>query len=625
METTDWFFAENGGTLPGKEISPERGPPPLAFAPPKKAVQTLGASSKLSQELLQVYRNIFEELSLQEVILRDHEYGATLRKDFVATLQRALQGRGLDVLQTLLRSNRWCSQVRDVWCMVAPPHRRHILPSLVQDSNVVLENAVGFFANIREQAVSDVWRQFIRLHHKHEILVARYVQGVASFDHAIKHNMNRKMSFEMTSDWMVLRFIVPPDPEQSNDPGTYKYPGCAGRSCAASDNPDLDKTLQDETKKEASEDLLQVLHRQDCKASIINPPSGSSPFPPSIEADGIIRADLRAHQKRIESMINDLTEKLPKRIESMINDLTEKLPCHGYWPSYDVKLRELGFVSYIQGSPLRRAGETRSKAIEFISLVFFEHPAAGAREYGTSRGDPGRRGYGEWCRVCLPLKRILLSWDWRGAYSMKRPEKRRSIVEAPLFECFDTFELMQLETGLLFFSCYNPLIHWNVLDFTLIAFAVVEEVLLVWFSGPSGLNLSVLRTLRMLRLARILRILKVVRFFSELRIMVNGVLGSAKSLFWALLLIILVNFLPFGVFFMQLSLNYLESVDSKAPLEFDAREQFCPSDSRLLDYFGSLPRTMMTLYQAISGGIDWGTAVATLLPVSEMLEYVFSA
>ena len=79
-------------------------------------------------------------------------------------------------------------------------------------------------------------RQFIRLHHKHEILVARfsihravkpdaqstssqwtedtgpstpchisscrschvrYVQGVASFDHAIKHNMNRKMSFEM--------------------------------------------------------------------------------------------------------------------------------------------------------------------------------------------------------------------------------------------------------------------------------------------------------------------------------------------------------------------------------------------------------------------------------------------
>lgn len=169
--------------------------------------------------------------------------------------------------------------------------------------------------------------------------------------------------------------------------------------------------------------------------------------------------------------------------------------------------------------------------------------------------------------------------------------------------------LRMLVDGLLFFSCYNPLIHWNVLDFTLIAFAVVEEVLLVWFSGPSGLNLSVLRTLRMLRLARILRILKVVRFFSELRIMVNGVLGSAKSLFWALLLIILVNFL-FGVFFMQLSLNYLESVDSKAPL---------------LDYFGSLPRTMMTLYQAISGGIDWGTAVATLLPVSEMLEYVFSA
>lgn len=57
------------------------------------------------------------------------------------------------------------------------------------------------------------------------------------------------------------------------------------------------------------------------------------------------------------------------------------------------------------------------------------------------------------------------------------------------------------------------------------------------------IDLSGLKVLRMLRLARILRIVKVVRFFSELRIMVNGVIGSARSLCWALLLILLVNFL----------------------------------------------------------------------------------
>ncbi|CAJ1431039.1 unnamed protein product, partial [Effrenium voratum] len=130
-----------------------------------------------------------------------------------------------------------------------------------------------------------------------------------------------------------------------------------------------------------------------------------------------------------------------------------------------------------------------------------------------------------------------------------------------------------------------------------------------------------LKILRMVRLARILRIVRVVRFFSELRVMVNGVIGSAKarergrraeraaSLCWALLLLLLVNFL-FGVVFMQLSMEYLETINPQAELR---------------QYFGSLPRTMLTLYQAISGGIDWYNAIVTLLPVSEWMEYIFSA
>ena len=61
--------------------------------------------------------------------------------------------------------------------------------------------------------------------------------------------------------------------------------------------------------------------------------------------------------------------------------------------------------------------------------------------------------------------------------------------------------------------------------------------------------------------------------------MVNGVIGSAKSLIWALLLLVLVNFL-FGVLVMQLSVEYLETVNPNA---------------ELLAYFGTLPRTMLTL------------------------------
>eukprot|EP00913_Durusdinium_trenchii_P011626 g10919.t1 len=52
-----------------------------------------------------------------------------------------------------------------------------------------------------------------------------------------------------------------------------------------------------------------------------------------------------------------------------------------------------------------------------------------------------------------------------------------------------------------------------------------------------ALELSQFRLLRMVRLVRVLRLLRVVRFCSELRIMVNGIAGSMKTLFWAMLLL----------------------------------------------------------------------------------------
>ena len=42
-----------------------------------------------------------------------------------------------------------------------------------------------------------------------------------------------------------------------------------------------------------------------------------------------------------------------------------------------------------------------------------------------------------------------------------------------------------------------------------------------------ALELSQFRLLRMVRLVRVLRLLRVVRFCSDLRIMVNGILGAA--------------------------------------------------------------------------------------------------
>ena len=113
------------------------------------------------------------------------------------------------------------------------------------------------------------------------------------------------------------------------------------------------------------------------------------------------------------------------------------------------------------------------------------------------------------------------------------------------FNLLFTLELVLrlMVDGVHFLSWYNQSIHWNAMDAALVTVALVEEVILLVAASTDSIDLSSLKVLRMLRLARILRIVKVVRFFSELRIMVNGVIGSARSLCWALLLILLVNFL----------------------------------------------------------------------------------
>ena len=49
----------------------------------------------------------------------------------------------------------------------------------------------------------------------------------------------------------------------------------------------------------------------------------------------------------------------------------------------------------------------------------------------------------------------------------------------------------------------------------------------ITFPEGFAIELSQFRLLRMVRLVRVLRLLRVVRFCSDLRIMVNGILGSA--------------------------------------------------------------------------------------------------
>merc|ERR1719235_1962810 len=72
-----------------------------------------------------------------------------------------------------------------------------------------------------------------------------------------------------------------------------------------------------------------------------------------------------------------------------------------------------------------------------------------------------------------------------------------------------------------------------------------------------GANLVYMRLLRLFKTVRIFRILRVVQFFKELRIIVFSILASVRSLFWALFMLGLIEYI-FALIFMSGVVSYLD-------------------------------------------------------------------
>jgi len=83
-------------------------------------------------------------------------------------------------------------------------------------------------------------------------------------------------------------------------------------------------------------------------------------------------------------------------------------------------------------------------------------------------------------------------------------------------------------------------LHWNLFELVVVGLAVLE-VCFVALDGQDDQDASKFPLLRMLRLSRIARIVRVCRLqmFSELTMMINGAVGSMRTLLWSMLLITL--------------------------------------------------------------------------------------
>lgn len=151
---------------------------------------------------------------------------------------------------------------------------------------------------------------------------------------------------------------------------------------------------------------------------------------------------------------------------------------------------------------------------------------------------------------------------------------------------------------------------WNVFDLLLIGLQVTEAIL----SGSNLSSSTLLRLARMLRTVRVLRAIHVMRIATELRLLVSCILHSAHTFWWSMILIMTMIYV-FAVHFSQIVLA--QRIEDGLP-------ESSEGPGRLTLWYGNVPRSAMSLFQGLTGGVDWNDLVDPLVQyVSPWMGSVF--
>lgn len=151
--------------------------------------------------------------------------------------------------------------------------------------------------------------------------------------------------------------------------------------------------------------------------------------------------------------------------------------------------------------------------------------------------------------------------------------------------------------------------QWNVFDLTVVTLQL-SDILLhalckTTAANPMDESSSVLR---LLRLIRILRLMRVLRLVEELRTIVSSIVGSLKSLIWTLLLLMLLMY-SCGVCITQVVADHLLQLSYLG----DHSGVHHAMTEDLKYFFGTLMRTVLTLFESVVGGLSWDAVVEPLL------------
>lgn len=150
---------------------------------------------------------------------------------------------------------------------------------------------------------------------------------------------------------------------------------------------------------------------------------------------------------------------------------------------------------------------------------------------------------------------------------------------------------------------------WNYFDLSVVSLQVTEQCVNFFAYMNVPLSVSFMRMLRVLRLVRITRLVRLVRLVEELGTIMSSILASLTALFWTLLLLVMLIYIV-SVVFTQILAELPEHTANAQKIQY---------------WYGRLPRSLLTMFEVIAGGVSWDEVVTPLTEeVSPVAGVIFS-
>eukprot|EP00927_Polykrikos_kofoidii_P084329 TRINITY_DN8850_c0_g2_i1.p1 TRINITY_DN8850_c0_g2~~TRINITY_DN8850_c0_g2_i1.p1 ORF type:complete len:768 (+),score=103.33 TRINITY_DN8850_c0_g2_i1:77-2305(+) len=170
---------------------------------------------------------------------------------------------------------------------------------------------------------------------------------------------------------------------------------------------------------------------------------------------------------------------------------------------------------------------------------------------------------------------------------------------------------------------------WNLFDLFVVFVDMTEWLAWrMWQDYNSDTRLTdafpSMMLLRLARLFRLLRVMRAARFLfslaiaQDLRTLIDSLRGCLGAFLWTCTLIFTVIYVA-AIYFTQMAWHYrLQHLNAASSFITDEIAL------ELEAWYGSLGRSILSLFQALSGGVDWNDIVAPLIAIHPGLGIIFS-